>query len=183
MSTDTAERALPAGIHVADPIHSSVGFAITHNGLSIFRSGFRSYEARLTGGESPRLEGTVDVTSVDIDDEQLRGHLLSPDFFDAERFPRLRFSSTELAVDADGSVRLRGELAIRGEKREVAATGRFASLGADIAGRQRIGLSLESSVDRRDFGLDWQMQLPGGEEALAYEVGIAVELELLKEDE
>jgi polyisoprenoid-binding protein YceI len=183
MATQTIKQEIAAGAYVVDPIHSSIGFAVIHNGVSTFRSGFRSYDARLTGGDAPRLEGSVEVAGIDIDEEQLKGHLLSPDFFDAERYPRLRFSSTELSVEDDGTLRLRGELEIKGEKREVEASGRFAELGADLGGNARVGLSLEASVDRRSFGLDWNAELPSGGEVLNYQVSIAVELELLKESE
>ncbi len=182
MSTETLNRQLPAGTWTVDPVHSSINFAITHNGVATFRSGFTSYEATLTGGESPRLEGTVDVASVDVSEEMLKGHLLSPEFFDAERHPRLKFSSTEIGVEEDGSVRLRGELEIRGEAHAVEATGRFAEIGADIAGKERVGFSLEAAVDRRDFGLDWNADLPNGGRALEYEVAINVELELVAEE-
>jgi polyisoprenoid-binding protein YceI len=181
MSTKTIEQAVPAGTWAVDPVHSSVTFAVTHNGVSTFRSGFETYEARLTGGEGPSLEGTVDVAGIEIDEEQLKGHLLSPDFFDAERFPQIRFRSTELSVAEDGSLRLLGELDIRGEKREVEASGRFARIGASLDGAPRVGLSLAATVDRRNFGLDWQAELPGGGEALDYAVSIAVELELVEE--
>lgn len=183
MSTKTIEQAVPAGVWTVDPIHSSVTFAVTHNGVSTFRSGFESYEARLTGGETPSLEGTVDVAGIEIDEEQLKGHLLSPDFFDAERFPQLRFSSTELSVGEDGDLRLLGELDIRGETREVEASGRLGQIGASLDGAPRVGLSLAATVDRRSFGLDWQAELPGGGEALDYAVSIAVELELVAEAE
>ena len=97
MSTETVSRqAVPAGTWTVDPVHPSITFAITHNGFATFRSGFGSYEARLSGGEQPQLEGAVDVASIEIGEEQLKGHLLSPDFFDAERHPQLRFASTEL---------------------------------------------------------------------------------------
>ena len=82
MSTQTINQQIPAGTYAVDPVHSSITFAITHNGVATFRSGFASYEARLSGGEAPRLEGTVDVASIEIEEEQLKGHLLSPDFFD-----------------------------------------------------------------------------------------------------
>ena len=184
MSTETIkQQGVPAGTWVVDPVHSSIAFAVVHNGVTTFRSGFERYEAKLSGGEAPKLEGTVDVTSVEIDEEQLKGHLLSPDFFDAERYPQLRFESTELSVGEDGSVRLRGELAIRGEKREVEASGRFGQIGADLAGNARVGLSLAASVDRRNFGLNWQAELPSGGEVLDYAVSIAVELELVAEAE
>ncbi len=183
MSTQTIQQQIPTGTYVVDPVHSSIGFAITHNGVSTFRSGFSSYEARLSGGEAPRLEGTVDVAGIEISEEQLKGHLLSPEFFDAERHPRLRFESSELDVAEDGSVTIRGELEIRGEKHRVEANGRFAQLGADLAGNPRVGLSLEAAVDRRDFGLDWNAELPSGGQVLEYEVSIAVELELVEEGE
>ena len=69
--------------------------------------------------------GSVDVASVDIDEEMLKGHLMSPDFFDAENYPQMKFTSTALDVADDGTVRLSGELEIHGETREVQATGRF----------------------------------------------------------
>lgn len=182
MSTQTIEQQVPAGTYAVDPVHSSITFTITHNGVATFRSGFDSYEARLSGGEAPRLEGSVDVGSVQVEEEQLKGHLLSPDFFDAGRFPQLRFESTELSVD-DGAVALRGELEIRGERHEVEASGKFGRLGEDLGGNARVGLSLAATVDRRSFGLDWNAELPSGGEVLDYEVAIAVELELVEEAE
>jgi polyisoprenoid-binding protein YceI len=181
--TEAIERAVPSGTYVVDPVHSSIGFAVVHNGVSTFRSGFGEYEARLAGGEAPSLAGTVEVASVKIDEEQLKGHLLSPEFFDAKRYPRLRFRSTELSVAEDGAARIRGELEIRGETREVEASGRLVRLGADLAGKARVGLSLRATVDRRDFGLDWNAELPSGGAVLDYAVRIAVELELVEEGE
>ncbi|HEX8959281.1 MAG TPA: YceI family protein, partial [Solirubrobacterales bacterium] len=125
-------------------------------------------------------EGSVDVASIQVPDEQLKGHLLSPEFFDAERYPKLRFSSAELSVDEDGSVTLRGELEIKGRKHEVETSGRLGRLGADLGGKARVGLSLEASVDRRDFGLDWSAELPSGGRVLEFEIAIAVELELVE---
>jgi polyisoprenoid-binding protein YceI len=181
MSTQTLNQQIPAGTYAVDPVHSSITFAIAHNGVATFRSGFGSYDARLSGGEAPHLEGAVDVSSIEVDDEQLKGHLLSPDFFDTQHHPQLRFESSELNVEDDGSVRLRGELEIHGEVREVEANGKFAQLGADLAGKVRVGLSIAAAVDRRNFGLDWNAELPSGGEVLDYEVSIAVELELVKE--
>jgi polyisoprenoid-binding protein YceI len=182
MSTETIKQQIPAGTWVVDPVHSSIGFAVTHNGVTTFRSGFELYDARLSGGDNPRLEGSVEVAGVQIDEEMLKGHLLSPEFFDVQRFPRLRFTSSELSVGEDGALRILGELEIHGEKRKVEAGGRFAHLGGDLAGSERVGLSLDATVDRRDFGLDWQARLPSGGEVLDYAVTISVELELVAEE-
>jgi polyisoprenoid-binding protein YceI len=183
MTTQTVKQEVPTGTYAVDPVHSTIHFAVVHNGVSTFRSGFRGYEAKLEGGEEPRLEGTVEVASVDIDEEMLKGHLLSPDFFDAERYPQLKFRSTAFEVAEDGALTLRGELEIHGQTHEVEASGKFAELGTDLAGSARVGLSLAASVDRRSFGLEWQAQLPSGGDVLDYTVDIAVDLELVKEGE
>jgi polyisoprenoid-binding protein YceI len=182
MSTETINQQVPAGTWAVDPVHSAIHFAITHNGIATYRSGFERYEVTLTGGEAPQLEGSVEVDSIEIDEPQLKGHLMSPDFFDAQKFPRVKFSSTEFTVEDDGSVRLAGEFELHGETRRVEATGKFAQLGEDLGGSERVGLSLATAVDRRDWGLDWNAELPKGGNVLEYEVAINVELELLAQE-
>jgi polyisoprenoid-binding protein YceI len=183
MSTQTIAQGIPAGTYTVDPVHSTINFAVVHNGVSTFRSGFRDYEAKLVGGEAAQLEGRVAVDSIDIDEAALKGHLLSPDFFDAERHPQLQFRSTAIELGDDNEVTVRGELEIRGTVHEVEASGRAGQVGADLGGSARVGLSLAASVDRRSFGLDWNADLPSGGQALDYRVDIAVELELVAEAE
>ena len=182
MSPETVNQKIPTGTWSVDPIHSSIAFSITHNGVATFRSGFTAYEATLTGGENASLEGSVDVASIDIDQPQLKGHLMSPEFFDTERFPNLKFHSTKIDVADDGTVSLAGELEIRGATREVEATGRFGEIGADLGGKPRLALSLATAVDRRDFGLEFNADLPSGGTVLEWEVTINVDLELVGQD-
>lgn len=183
MSTETVNQQIPAGTWVVDPVHSTIAFGITHSGIATFRSGFGEYSATLTGGEQPRLEGAVEVASIEIEEEQFKGHLMGPDFFDTENHPQLKFSSTELDVAADGSVRLSGELEIRGETREVSAVGRFAQVPAYLDGRERLGLSVQVGIDRNDYGVSWNADLPAGGRALEDEVAIEVELQFVPEAE
>jgi len=182
-ATQANEQQIPVATHVVDPVHSSIRFAVAHAGVSTFRGGFAEYEARLSGGEHPQLRGSVEVGSVEIGEEQLRGHLLSPEFFDASEFPRLGFESSEVRVEEDGTATVRGTLEIGGQNREVEAAGRFAQVDGYLDGRPRVGLSLATTIDRRDFGLDWQAELPGGGEALDWQVEIAVELQFVEEGE
>ena len=182
-TTQTIQQEIPTGSYVVDPVHSSIRFAVTHAGVSTFRGGFSEYEARLSGGETPRLEGSVEVSSIEIGEEQLKGHLLSPEFFDAGQYSRLSFESSEVSVDEDGAATVRGRLEIGGQSREVAANGRFAQHVNYLDGSARVGLSLATTIDRRDFGLDWQAELPSGGDALDWQVEIAVELELVEEGE
>jgi polyisoprenoid-binding protein YceI len=182
MSTETLNQQIPAGTWTVDPVHSAINFAITHNRISTFRSRFTGFEASLSGGEDPRLEGSVDVASIDIDEAQLKGHLLSPDFFDAEKYPAMSFSSTELSVADDGSVRLAGELQVRGTTHTVQASGRFGTIGADLGGGERVGLSFETTLDRRDIDLGWNADLPSGGQVLECDVAVNVELELVRQE-
>jgi polyisoprenoid-binding protein YceI len=182
MTTQTISQ-VPTGAYSVDPVHSTIHFAVIHNGVSTFRSGFRDYEAKLESGGGLKLTGSVGVESIDISEEALKGHLLSPEFFDAERHPRLRFNSTAVEVGKGNEVTVRGELEIRGQVHEVEAGGRIGQVGADLGGSARVGLSLAARVDRRSFGLDWQAELPSGGQALDYEVDVAVDLELVREAE
>jgi polyisoprenoid-binding protein YceI len=182
MSTDTVNQQVPTGTWTVDPVHSSITFAITHNNVATFRSGFEAYEATLTGGDEAVLKGSVDVQSIDIDEAQLKGHLMSPEFFDTERFPKLTFTSTRFDVADDGTVRLTGTLSIKGNEREVEATGRFGELGADLGGNPRVALSVSTAVDRRDFGIDFNADLPSGGTVLEWEVAINVDLELVAQE-
>lgn len=167
---------VPAGTWSADRVHSSIGFEVEHM-VSTFRGAFEEYDAKLVDG---RLEGTVAVDSVRVHDENLEAHLQSPEFFDAERHPRLEFASRELDVADDGSVTLAGDLTIKGITRPVTARGRYLHVEADMGGGERIGLRLETTVDRREFGLEWNAPLPKGGFALGNDVTLVVALELVR---
>jgi polyisoprenoid-binding protein YceI len=177
------DRQITPGTWSADQVHSRVGFAVRHMVVATFRGDFTDFRATLTVGEDgePRLEGAVLVTSVDVRDDNLRGHLLSPEFFDAERHPEIRFASTSWRVDGDGHVAIEGDLTIKGRTERVAASGSLARVEADIAGNERLGLELETVIDRRRFGLDWNAPLPRGGVAVDNDVTLSVALELTAE--
>ena len=182
MSTaTTTELQLPTGTWKLDPIHSSAGFAVKHMVVATFRGRFEDFDATLevTEDGTGKLVGTVDPKSIVVKDENLAGHLQSPDFFDTERYPELRFESTSIRIEADEAV-LEGELTIKGNTNRVTARGAYVGPHEDIAGNTKIGLSLETVVDRTLYGLNWNAPLPKGGFALANEVTLVVELELAK---
>jgi polyisoprenoid-binding protein YceI len=145
---------------------------------------FHEIGAELTvDGSRASLEGTAKVASVDVKDENLSAHLQSPDFFDAERNPELRFAARDISLDGDGKVSVDGELTIKGVARPVAVTGTVAPPIQDAYGNDRIGLNLTTSVDRTDFGVDWNKPLPSGEPALANDATILAELQFVKPGE
>ena len=179
MSTAETLTIAPAGIWRLDPVHSSVGFEVDYL-AGTFKGDFREVEATLVvSGESARLEGTAKVASVDVKDENLAAHLQSPDFFDAERHPELRFTAEDISLDGE-AVAVRGEITIRGVTKPVALAGTVAAPLADYSGNERIGIKLSTVVDRTEFGLNWNLPLPTGQPALANEVQIVADLYFVK---
>jgi polyisoprenoid-binding protein YceI len=170
--------AVPSGTWTVDKVHSTVGFEVEHM-VSAFRGRFEDYDAQLVDG---KLSGTVRVPSVKVYDENLEAHLQSPDFFDAQLHPKLRFESRELTIDEDGNVTLAGDLTIKGVTKPLTARGRYVHVEADMGGAERIGLGLEASVDRYEFGLDWNAPLPRGGFALGDDVTLQVALELVRSE-
>src|SRR6476469_4116005 len=110
MSTITTEQAIPTGTWTLDSVHSRVGYAVRHSGVSLFRGTVDSFEVQLADG---KLNGSADVSSITVNDDNLQGHLLSPDFFDVERTPRVSFESTSVSRVGD-ELAVEGELEIRG---------------------------------------------------------------------
>jgi polyisoprenoid-binding protein YceI len=173
----TTLQQVPAGIYSLDPVHSTFGFAVTHNGVSTFRGQFEQVDAKLENGV---LVGTAKVDSIRTAIPALKEHLLSSEFFNAAGTPTITFRSTEIRLADDGTAEVDGDLRIRGVAKQVTARGQFAA-GTSMTGAEVVGFDLEASVDRREYGLDWQAPLPNGGEALAWDVTLQVHLELVKE--
>jgi polyisoprenoid-binding protein YceI len=166
---------------LVDPVHSTVGFAVKHMIVSTFRGTFERYEATLVDdGGRLSLAGSVEVASLAVKDPDLGAHLTSPEFFDAERHPQLRFESSDVRVDGDGRVVLHGELTIKGRTLPVQATGTSTPPLEDPFGGIRRGLELQAVVDRRLYGLEWNMPLPKGGLALAHDVRLLANLEFTR---
>jgi polyisoprenoid-binding protein YceI len=173
----TTIQQVPTDTFGLDPVHSSFGFGVRYNGLATFRSSFDKVDAQLADGV---LTGSADVRSIVIDEPRFKDHLLSDDFFDVESTPTITFRSTDIRAGEDGSVEVDGELTIRGVTKAVTATGTYA-VGGDAFGNDRVAFEVQTTVDRREFGLNWQMVKPDGSEALAYDVTISADLQLVKQ--
>jgi polyisoprenoid-binding protein YceI len=177
MSTIEITEAVPTGTWSSDPVHSSIGFAVKHMGVTPFRGGFKQFEATLADG---KLSGTAPVETIQTDDENLTGHLLSPEFFDSERHPELQFESTEIRREGD-DVTVDGTLTLKGVTRPVELRGKISGPLGDPYGNTRLGLELETTIDRTEFGIDWNADLPSGGRVLADDVTLSAQLELVQQ--
>jgi polyisoprenoid-binding protein YceI len=167
-----AERsatAIPVGTWAIDPVWSSIGFEVKKIGLATVKGRALGFEGTIHGGAYPSIAGKVAVSSITTFDETRDAHLQSPDFFDAERYPELRFVSNAVVFKGDELI-VQGELGIKGVTKPVELRGRFAGSGLDLMGQDRIALELTGVIDRTEFGLDWNAPLPGGGFLLPNEV-------------
>ena len=172
------------GTFVADPVHSSFQFAVKHMTIATYRASFDDVDARVVADpQGIRLDVAVRVESVSIKNPpEFRAHVVhGADFFDAGNHPEITFRSDDVQLHDDGTVAVRGELTIKGLTKSVVATGTYQPLIEDPYGATRTAVELTATVDRRDWGLSWQAPLPGGGDALGYDVTLSVHVELIKQ--
>ena len=170
----------PAGTWSLDPVHSSVDFEVSYL-AGTFKGGFDEIGADLTvDADRATLQGTAKVASVNVKDENLSAHLQSPEFFDIEQYPEVRFTAQDIRLDGDGKVSVAGELTIKGVTKPVTVTGTVTAPIVDPYGNERIGLNLTTKIDRTDFGVNWNNPLPNGDPSLANDVTILAELQFVK---
>ncbi|HKD34752.1 MAG TPA: YceI family protein [Gaiellaceae bacterium] len=168
--------ALPTGSWALDPVHSTIGFELPYL-AGTFRGHFTDANARLTADS---LAGAARVASVDVKDENLAAHLQSPEFFDVERYPELTFASDSVESSGD-ELKVHGEITIRGITKPVELVGTIAGPMTDGFGNERVNVQLETTVDRTELGLNWNMPLPTGQPALQNEVKLVAELYFVRE--
>jgi polyisoprenoid-binding protein YceI len=179
MSTLESQRtALPTGTWTTDPTHSTIDFTVKHMLVGKFRASIPTFSATLVvDGDGSRLEGTAQVASIVAADENLTGHLQSPDFFDAERYPEIRFTATSIEVSGD-EVTANGELTVKGITLPIELKGEFSGPATDPYGGERIGLDLTTTFDRTKFGLNFNAPMPNGGFILSNDVRVTAQLEL-----
>lgn len=179
MTTITSTR-IPTGTWALDPVHSVAGFRVRHFGITWLRGTFDEFDLQLVAGDDGRLtlEGGAPVGSIDFPNEQLHGHLMSPDFFDQQLHPRIAFASTDVELADDGTAVVRGELTIKGTTLPVELRGAWSGPVEGLGGEQRIGLELAGEIDRDAYGVSWAASLPTGEDVVARAVKLDGEFEL-----
>jgi polyisoprenoid-binding protein YceI len=159
----SSSTSIPQGVWNIDPSHSSVEFAVRHMKIATVRGQFREYSGAIDAtGEAPVLAGTVKVASITTHDEQRDAHLGAPDFFDVERYPEIAFNSTAIELPQNGELTLAGDITIKGVTKPIVLKGTVAGPDTDPWGNERIGLDVSTTIDRREFDLNWNQDLPGG---------------------
>ena len=179
VTTDTAfANDTVAGSWTIDPSHSEVGFTVRHL-MSKVRGQFEKFEGTLTTGDSleeTRAVATIDLNSVNTRDEQRDAHLRSADFFDVEKFGQMTFTATSF----DGTTAV-GELTIKGITKPVELDVEFLGLGQDPWGNQRLGFEATTVINRKDWGVDFNVPLDGGRVLVGDKVNIHLAVQAVRE--
>jgi polyisoprenoid-binding protein YceI len=185
MSTPTTTLQTATTTWKIDPVHSAVEFKVRHMMISNVKGQFSAITGSLTLDPNDvtksRIEASADAASINTRDSQRDGHLKSPDFFDVEKYPNLTFASTRVRREAEGQLKVIGNLTIHGITREVT----FDVDGPtpphkDPWGNARIGVSAAAKINRKDFGLHWNAPLEAGGLLVGEEVSITLELEFVQ---
>ena len=188
MAGGTAVRA-EMGVWELDPAHTSVEFSVKHMMMTTVRGRFKEVHATLTGNEDhPEgccLEVQIETASIDTGSPERDAHLRSADFFDAEQHPRITFKSTRLDGDTrptEGArFRVFGDLTIRDMTMPIALDCMFEGRGGDPWGKERMGFSAYTEIDRREWGLKWNQVIETGGVLVANKVRIEAEVQFVKQ--
>lgn len=167
-----------------DPSHSLIEFTVKHMMIATVRGRFGSFDGTVTVNPDnllqSQVEGWVETASIDTRDTNRDAHLRSADFFDAETFPRMTFRSTKIEKAGDGEFKVTGDLTIKDSTRPVTFTVTDEGQGKDPWGNRRWGLSATASLNRKDFGLNWNVALETGGWLVSDQVKMQAELELVE---
>ena len=173
-----------AGTYALDQSHSVVTFSARHLMVSKVRGRFPVTAGALVIAERPEqssVEATIDVAAVETGDAKRDEHLRSADFFDAEHYPNVTFRSTHVDDHGDGSFTLHGDLTVRDVTRAVELAGEYLGTAPSPWGDTRIGFSAETEINRKDWGLEWNVALETGGVVVGEKVKLVIDAEWIKQ--
>jgi polyisoprenoid-binding protein YceI len=175
-------QALTPGIWNVDASHSTIGFTARHLMVTKVRGRFSTFSGALTIAANPlesSLEASVDIASVSTGDAGRDGHLTSPDFFDAAQFPTMTLKSTSIVADGDEYL-LNGDLTIKGVTKPVTFELEFDGVATDPWGNTKAGFSAEAEINRKDWGLEWNVALETGGVLVSEKIKIELDIQAVK---
>ncbi len=168
-----------------DKAHSSVGFSVRHLVISKTTGKFDDFTGTIVfdgkNFAAASVELTVQMASVDTDDEKRDEHLRSADFFETEKFPTMDFKSKKVTKGEGDAFTITGDLTIKGVTKEVTFDCQFHGVVNDPWGNTKAGFSAMTQINRQDFGVTWSKSLDGGGLVVGDDVDVMIEVEAVKE--
>ena len=169
---------------VLDPTHSEVQFKVKHLVISTVSGFFKSFEGSLTTEredfENAKVEFSLDVNSIDTNQEQRDGHLKSAEFFDAEKYPKISFTSTSLTKDGD-DYKLNGDLTIKDVTKPVSLDVEYGGSAGDFYGNTKAGFEVTGKINRKEFGLTWDGVTEAGSIVVGEDIKLIINVQFAKQ--
>ena len=169
-----------------DPAHTEINFTVRHMMISNVRGQFEKFDGEVNFDEANPAKSSVDVKimadSINTKEPQRDGHLRSPDFFNAEKFPYLEFKSKKVEVIDPNHGRIAGDLTIRGVTHEVVLNTEYAGMARSPYGTTSAGFTATTTINRKDWGLEWNVALETGGFLVGDEVKINIEAEIVRQN-
>lgn len=184
MTTTASDVLIPVGTWSADPGHSQVGFSVKHMGIATVRGRFSEFEGSLISADTlaeSEINASIKVESVDTDESARDEHLRSEDFFDAQNYPEMTFSSRSIEQVGEDELRVVGDLTIRGVTHEITLDGEVNGVDEDPWGNQRVGIELSGSLSRADYGMKFNQALGSGNMLVGDKVKLLIDISAVKQ--
>ena len=168
-----------------DSTHSEIGFKVKHMMFTNVSGKFDAYEGTIETEENDfttaKISFSADIASIDTRNTDRDNHLKSGDFFDVENHPKLTFTGKSFNKINDHNYELTGDLTIKGISKEVKLPVEFSGLMQDPWGNTKVGLNIETKINRKDWGLNWNATLETGGVLVGEEVKLIIDLQLMKQ--
>ncbi len=185
MSATTASQ-VGTGTWIIDPVHSSAEFAVKHMMVATAKGRFGKLSGSITldpaNPAAASVEANVDVTSVDTGQPQRDGHLRNDDFFSADKYPEATFRSTRVELDGADAAKVHGDLTIRGVTKPVVLDVEFEGQGKDAYGKQRAGFTVQTTINRLDYGIQWNPAIETGGFVVSNRVKLTLNIAAVLQD-
>jgi polyisoprenoid-binding protein YceI len=185
LATTTQETAVPTTeTWTIDPAHTQVGFAVKHLMISTVKGRFREVSGSIRLDPTtmkPEVDVSIGAASITTGDDKRDAHLSSADFLHADEFPVIQFRGRRIEGNLDSRFKLPGDLIIRGVTRPITVHVINEGSVTDPWGNQRVGYTASATINRKDFGLEWNMGLEAGGVLVGDEVKITIETELVRQ--
>jgi polyisoprenoid-binding protein YceI len=168
-----------------DPTHSEVQFKVKHLVISTVTGSFKKFSGT-AGSDGTNFDGgqvafSVDIASIDTNQEQRDQHLKSADFFDAEKFPTLSFSSTKFSLIDGNRYKIEGNLTIKDVTAPIVFHAEFGGVAVDFYGNNKVGFDVVGSISRKEFGLTWNGITEAGAIVVSDEVKFVANIQLTQQ--
>ena len=171
--------------YIIDPTHTEVKFKIRHLMITNVNGTFTKFDGKMVSDKDDfsdaEIDFEVDIDSINTNNEQRDGHLRTGDFFDAAQYPKLTFKSTSFERQAGDLYKLNGNLTLHGVTKPIKMSAEYGGASKDLYGNSKVGFEVTGSLNRKEYGLEWNAALETGGVALSEEVKLMLDIQMIKQ--